>query len=461
MVVDRGKKISPPKPQRHRWVRQWMFARGFALRELAAGVALEADNFEREQGTRKRERREADRLSHESLVQTIVANLAHAVLVPPQTGCLAVRAGNAWKGAGRYGNPAFGKGVRPTLAVLHELGILVFRLPVAMRGEVSSIAPTEAFAERVKKFGITLADIGIDEREEVLVLTRKAGTRAAQSIDRIDYGETAETGALRDEVRAINAFLGRADIDFLEDGRTPKIDVSDRLLKRRFVLLKGDDEAAPRFDRGGRLFGGFWMGLASSRRGNIRISGEPIADLDYSSMFARLAYAAIGQDAPDGDIYALPELEAYRSGIKLAFNIFLFDSKRLRSKWPKDEMGIGVGDDAAAKADPNSVAARFDGLLPAGWENPERLRKAILNKHPALKEAFGHRLGYSLMFTESCVLVRVLGELMMRRNIIALPLHDGLMVAQSQSHEAAEVMRKVAKEMTSAEIPMVEKAVGK
>ena len=65
------------------------------------------------------------------------------------------------------------------------------------------------------------------------------------------------------------------------------------------------------------------------------------------------------------------------------------------------------------------------------------------------------------MFTESCVLVRVLGELMMRRNIIALPLHDGLMVAQSQSHEAAEVMRKVAKEMTSAEIPMVEKAVGK
>jgi hypothetical protein len=75
--------------------------------------------------------------------------------------------------------------------------------------------------------------------------------------------------------------------------------------------------------------------------------------------------------------------------VKLAFNIFLFDGKGRRSKWPKDEMGIGLGADADAKVSPNSEAARFEGLLPAGWESALRLRKAILDKHPALGKAFG------------------------------------------------------------------------
>jgi hypothetical protein len=66
---------------------------------------------------------------------------------------------------------------------------------------------------------------------------------------------------------------------------------------------------------------------------------------------------------PSGDLYALPGLEAYRSGVKLAFNVFLFDRRGSRRKWPKDEMGIGVGTDADARtAEPNSEAARFEGL---------------------------------------------------------------------------------------------------
>jgi hypothetical protein len=141
--------------------------------------------------------------------------------------------------------------------------------------------------------------------------------------------------------------------------------------------------------------------------------------------------------------------------VKLAFNIFLFDSKRARRKWPA-EMGIGLGTDADAKASPNSEAARFEGLLPAGWESTKRLRTAILDKHPALGKAFGRRLGYGLMFTESQVLMAVLEELM-QRGIVALPLHDGLLCAQSRKEEAAEVMRLKAIEVAGAAIPVEEK----
>jgi hypothetical protein len=211
------------------------------------------------------------------------------------------------------------------------------------------------------------------------------------------------------------------------------------------VIHKGEE--TERFDLGGRLFGGFWTNLASGRRGSIRIEGERVADLDHSSMFARLAYAHIEAVPPSGDLYAIPGLEDYCSGVKLAFNIFLFDGQRSRRKWPNGEMGM---------ASPNSEAARCEGLLPAGWESTARLRKAILDKHPALGKAFGRRLGYGLMFTESCVLMAVLEELM-RRGIVALPLHDGLLCAQSRKEEAAEVMRSKAIEVTRAAIPVEEK----
>jgi len=42
----------------------------------------------------------------------------------------------------------------------------------------------------VRALGITLADFGRDEREEVLVLTRRGGTKVARETERISYKET-------------------------------------------------------------------------------------------------------------------------------------------------------------------------------------------------------------------------------------------------------------------------------
>ena len=84
------------------------------------------------------------------------------------------------------------------------------------------------------------------------------------------------------------------DIDFIDDGIAPRIDPFDRTLKRRFVILPGQPE---RFDQSGRLYGGFWQNLKSERRRHIRVRGEPVAVLDYGSMFTRLAYESRGNAA--------------------------------------------------------------------------------------------------------------------------------------------------------------------
>ena len=456
MITKRSNPKQPP-PQRHQWVRQWMTAKGAPLRQLADETFGAISRFEEANSLRLRARRPEDLQSHEDLVHTLVVNLAHASLSPPPlTGRLAIRGGNPAKGAGRYDNPAFGKGVRPLLNQMHEMGLIDFSLPKAMRGEVSSIAPTRAFAERVRELGVSLDDFGRDEHEEVLVLTRNAGTQAAPIKDRVEYKDTAQTIALRNEVRKVNAFLATANLAFIADGLIPNVDPRDRLLKRRFVLLKGDK--AVRWDRGGRLFGdAFWLTLASGRRPNIRIDCETVADLDFSSMFARLAYGHLRVEPPSGDLYAIAGLEGYRSGVKLAFNVLLFDGKGQRRKWP-GVMGIGLGNDAEAKRDPSSRAAQCDGLLPAGWEDPKRLRQAILEKHPALRKAFGRGLRYGLMHTESQVLMAILLELI-QRGIVALPMHDGLLCAQSRKDEVAKVMRTKAMEVTGVMLPVEEKPV--
>jgi hypothetical protein len=66
--------------------------------------------------------------------------------------------------------------------------------------------------------------------------------------------------------------------------------------------------------------------------------------------------------------------------------------------------------------------------------------------------------GFGLMFTESRVLMAILLDLM-RRGIVALRMHDGLLCARSRKEEAADVMRKKAAEITGTMMPVAEKAV--
>ena len=156
--LPRKRKAPPrPAPARHRWVRPWLIAQGDILRQLAADTHATIDTIRGRASSETPSPKARRSYQPRSACHAIVVNLAHSALSPPSTGRLAIPAGNPAKGAGRYDNPAFGKGVRPLIDQMHEMGLLDFRLPVAMRGEVSSIAPSVEFASRVRESGITLA----------------------------------------------------------------------------------------------------------------------------------------------------------------------------------------------------------------------------------------------------------------------------------------------------------------
>jgi hypothetical protein len=425
---------------RHRWFDDWRGARGPALKALVADVLAMVAAHEQEAGARKRARRPEDRKHHETAVEAVVANLAYEVVRPSETGHMAVLTGNGPNGFTRYDNRALGKPLRKLLGHFSVLNLIEWTRPKSL-GEAFAFAPTEAFAEMVNRAGIVAADFGRLDGQEVIVLSEKAtigsGSAAFTLKGLVDYPETPQTTAMRGKVRALNAFLADADITFVPDGGEV-VDTRARTMRRHFSMPKGLPNAAPSFDRCGRLFGGFWQNMKSSRRAGIRIEGESIVNLDYGQMGARLAYAHVGATPPKGDIYAVPGLEAHRDAVKRALNCLLTDDYQ-RRRWPKE--WSEEEEEAGAEA-----------RLPAGW-TVAQTRGAILIRHPSLRQCMGVGLGMRTMYRESEIMVAVLGE-MMSRDIVGLGLHDGLLVQASRAEETKAIMVDAAWSIASTDIPV-------
>jgi hypothetical protein len=429
-MINNGKKR--PVPQRHAlWFDDQLTALGDGLFDVVASITAALDRGE--DRTRLRRRREADERKREAALGVIVANLAKAALVAPHDPRLAVLTGNNGKRIARYTSPAVGRTLRLLLAQLDIEGLVDVRGPSVAREEASSVAPTTTFMALIEKAGVTLEDIGRRQGEETIVRSAKETCPEIKGYSKsilLDYPETTETMTLRAKVEELNRFLASADIRFVDDG-LGDVDASNRRMRRRF---SGDvDEETTAFNRHGRLYGGFWQNLSKDRRAAIRISGEQTALLDFSTMFTRLAYSRVGATPPSGDLYAVPGLEQHRDAVKLLINAMFFDDFK-RTRWPKDA----------------------DRALPEGW-TVSRMRKAILRHHAALEPVLSTGIGMELMFKESEVMVEILTELM-RREVVGLGLHDGLIVAASAAATTAQVMGTIAQRMTGLLMPVALKA---
>lgn len=417
--------------QRHRWFDKWLTA-GSPEAQRLVDDALSLTGHH-EAGTRKRKRKPEDDRRHRVMVEAVVMNLAHAILSPPETGHLAVLTSHMQRPRTRYDHPYFGETFPTILATFAGIGWLTFR-PSPGMGEASAIAPTARLKAKVKEAGISLSGItrGIGEP---IILSQKDGASAdGPTRELVDYPETSIATTLRGDMESLNGFLLGADLGFLDDG-LGLVDTHQRQQRRYFTLRPGSTEAT--FEHGGRMFGGWWQNLSKTRREGIRIEGEPVGTLDYSSMFVRLAYALMGKEPPEGDLYAIPGLIGHRRATKLIVNCLMFDEHE-RKRWPK--------------------VTRSDHAMPKGLTMP-RVRTLITDHHPDLIPCFGEGLGYELMMKESTILTEVLKE-MKFRGIPGLGLHDGLMTPVSRMTEVRAMMEEVARQVTSHTIPVTAECIG-
>lgn len=246
-------------------------------------------------------------------------------------------------------------------------------------------------------------------------------TGSTKSRKWVDYADTPQTRQMREEMSVINGAFRDAEITL-----HGKLQGPVHLVR----MFRTDHPSSERFDLHGRIFGGFWQYLPRNQRQGIRLNGQSIVELDFSSMFPRLAYIEVGEEPPDGDLYAGVGLP--REAAKISMAALL---------WRNGPM--------------QRLPDKLKELLEPGW-NGNRVTAALALKHPAISGMFGTGCGLRLAYLESRVLVSALLKLI-RKDIVALPMHDGLFCERGNEAACRTAMEEASEEVLGVRLPVGKK----
>ena len=394
------------------------------LKALIAEVQVQMSGYEFFHQTRKRARRPADQVTFERTVEAILCDLCAVELGPNNDRIHLPLSNKVLRSKSRYKGTALGKTLPDILKVMSapemdfvvvEKGHSTFKivdddLNVAFVGGQQTILKAgPKLLSRIERFGITRADIGHAPEEEVLVL--RAPKRHSNSIAEYqEYEDDEATLALRQQMTDINAWLDTADITC----SLPQVEPSQRRLRR---IFNNSD-----FAHGGRLYGGFWQAMSSDeRQEHILIEGDCCVELDYGQMSLMILYGLIGAKPPEGDLYDLSAEgipTESRPGIKKVIQAII-NSPELPRRLPK----------GSRKHFPSRV-------------NLRDILKAVERKHPMIFPLMNSGIGMQLFRKESDILINVLITLQ-ARGIVALPVHDAVVVRDDNSDKAKAVMKDI------------------
>ena len=399
------------------------------LMALIAEVQIQMSGYEAYYETRKRARRPADQVTYERTVEAILCDLCAVELGHNNDSIHLPLSNKVLRSKSRYKGTALGKTLPDILKVMSapemdfvvvEKGHSTFKivdddLNVAFAGGQQTILRAgPKLLSRIDGFDITRGDMGQAPEDEVLIL--RAPKRHSNSIAAYqEYDDDKTTLSLRQQMNDINAWLDTADISCSHS----QVDPTQRRLRR---IFNNSD-----FAQGGRLYGGFWQAMSSDeRQEHILIEDDCCVELDYGHMSLAILYGLTGTKPPEGDLYDLSAEGIptdYRKGIKTVIQA-LINSSKVPTKMPK-----GVRK-----------------LIPSRYSINDIL-EAVARKHPAIYPQMTSGIGMQLFRKESDILVDVLLTLK-TQGIVALPIHDAVVVQDDNSDKAKAVMKKVFKEHT-------------
>jgi hypothetical protein len=395
-----------------------------ACPNLQASIAAFTRHLELEEHRleiRKRSRRETDQRNFRLAVEAIACNLLVTAMVGPNATLSVARSHGAMWAKGRYRNPVFGQHFVDILDLLAMLN-LISTVTKGYRFSATASQPTTISANRGLSgyLPLGMTDWNAFQREEEPeVIVRKSEKDSNGSARPLEYEDTRDTKRWRREMRAINAWLTAAPITIVTEGdhRAIRLDKDGQPIEsyRRTLRRVFNNED---WNAGGRLYDGFWMTMERTERfRTIKIAREEIANVDYSSLFPRLAYARAQAEQPDGDVYDVTGDGTCRDGWKVLISAMLFARKPLGG-WPTD--------------------AREE--FPSGMKLRDAV-EAIKRKHAPIAKLFEQGFGYQLMRHESDLLISVVTALF-KNGITALPLHDSVLVARSHAGTAKTFMEQ-------------------
>ncbi|WP_315761861.1 hypothetical protein [Sphingomonas sp. Y38-1Y] len=241
---------------------------------------------------------------------------------------------------------------------------------------------------------------------------------------RIHFTPNEETEQWTAALAAINAFYRQQTIglSLSADELTGWLGGTGYRLPELFKtdlyrIFNNGNEADPRFDQGGRMFGGWWMYVPSPLRRAITINDKPTVEIDYRGCFPRMLYHERGIDCAD-DPYAIPEMEAYERETGVAPRTY-----RPCVKWLMQILLNGKGR-------PGAVERPVDILYPPDL-SIDRMASMIVTHHQPIGDAFGKGDGLRLMRTEADIALEIVSTAT-TEGWTALPVHDAFITTDDQ-----------------------------
>lgn len=406
-------------------------AHRYAASENAKAITTEVIglllNCEAYFGLKKNKRRAKDQETFDLTVDAILSDLMHHHLAEREGKIYVTRSNRVLGTKSRYRPRAYSKMFPYILDLMAkpEMGFVVQDVAHAVEGLSLStvIRPGAPLLSRIDQHEIGLDDFDEHPHGETIILKRTKDVDDYWDDGGLEeYEDTTATDQFRLELDRINQWLASANLRFDRTAisRPPTtFHIGDRQLRR--VFTQG------RFDSGGRLFGGFWQRLRKhERRQGLWISGEKAVELDYGQVGPRILYALSGQKPPTDDLYHLWGYAQQRDGIKRVMSAMIFASDRL-NRFPKGTRKLFRRSDKIGE-----------------------VVEAIEAKHPLIKGCFHRGLGHETQFVESQVMVEVILTLK-AEGIVALPIHDAVLVPASKAPTTTDVMLSIFRRHTGVE----------
>ena len=373
------------------------------------------EEAEKNHQLRNRRRREKDQIAFEDIVSCIFANLCLSAIGNSNRPIRISRSHGRISPKSRYNSSVLGKTFPKIIDELANPRVGILTQKIADPSETfatrqSTIKETQKFRKLVREAGLKAGDFRPEASSELILLKAKK-TRPDSTAGLVEYKNTEKTNRMRSEMFEINDWLMGLEIE-LTGSLEGSHNVNNRQLKRHFT------RADHTFGSGGRLFGGFWMGLSKKERERgLTLSGQPVCTLDISNLNPSLLYAIAEVERPDDDAYALPGLEQSRDGVKNIFNAMTFR-------------------DTPLKRFPSGTRTKF----PRHVSIQDVLRE-IEHKHQKIFHLLNSQIGHQLQNKESNLMVDVLLNAK-AEEIPALPVHDAIIIPDDKTEHGIRIIKK-------------------
>ena len=412
-----------------RFFNPWWIALGtnlnHVIKETQGMIAKYEDHFK----LRQRSRKLADQIIFNDTIEAVICDMMIAHLKDDTRGSAISLSNQVLGRRSRYRPSAFSKTLPHILKCMAspEMGFIRMQKGEEKhfnnRGQRTLIWPGWRTIDRMESHNVVLADIGKRASEEIIILKAMKLGFWDDGVY-LEYPDTEQTLKMREELADVNLWLSQADISIDHGGLLVQrpMQIQDRRLRR--IFTRGS------FESGGRLFGGFWQSMRKDERMQaVEINGEPVVGLDYGQIAPRIAYGLAAAKPAQDDLYQIGNNNpCYREGMKKLINALLSCEQPLTRK-PK-----GLKE-----------------LLPP---NPiDVLIQEIGEAHKPIAPYFCNGTCHHIQFIESSIMMGVLLRLR-TEGIVALPIHDGVLVAESAMDVTQKVMEDVAEEVAGINIPV-------